>query len=108
MNHYEHSSDQDNFLTQQVALSLRAIRSSLGWSRRELSKRIGLGEATIARIERLERSPRSSSIDKLITAFAKAGIDISFEQDKLVITYHRHVVIESSKSIQKIKQPSIE
>ena len=56
---------------------IRAARALLGWSGAELSRRSGIGSATIQRIEVMEGVPsgRISSLIAIKTALEIAGIE---------------------------------
>jgi transcriptional regulator with XRE-family HTH domain len=56
---------------------LRAARSAVGWSVREVAKRSGVGEATIKRYEAATGVPKSrkGNLDAIKSAYESAGIE---------------------------------
>ena len=57
----------------QVALTIRAARTALGWSQEELAKRANISKPTIARIEMSGISPRADTLNTLMQVFKKQG-----------------------------------
>ena len=53
---------------------LRAARALLGWSREHAALECGVGWATLGRLERDERSPRSSTLDGIVRTFEGHGV----------------------------------
>jgi transcriptional regulator with XRE-family HTH domain len=56
---------------------LRAARSAIGWTVRELAKRSGVGEATIKRYEAVSGVPKSrkGNLEALVRTYEAAGIE---------------------------------
>lgn len=53
---------------------LRAARALLDWSRDRAALECGIGRATLGRMERDERVPRSSTMDGVIGTFESHGV----------------------------------
>lgn len=53
---------------------IRAARSLVGWSQKELAGHCGLSEIAIKNIERGRSDPRSSTLAAIIKAFDEAGV----------------------------------
>ena len=64
-----------------MVLSLRAARSLLGWSQKDLAKRAGVSVPALNRVERFSAEPRLETMLKLEAAFTDAGIDIKRRGD---------------------------
>ncbi len=60
-----------------VGLQIRAARAMLRWPAAELSKRSGVSEPTILRIERTDgvSTSRGDTLDRIEKAFLDAGIE---------------------------------
>ena len=56
---------------------IRAARSALGWSVRELAEKTGVGSATIVRYEASDSTPasRKGHLETIQTALEEAGIE---------------------------------
>jgi transcriptional regulator with XRE-family HTH domain len=52
----------------------RAARALLNWSRSDLAKAAGVGQSTIAKFERRERTPHASNLAAIRAALETAGI----------------------------------
>lgn len=64
-----------------MVLSLRAARSLLGWSQKDLANRAGVSVPALNRVERFSAEPRLETMLKLEAAFTDAGIDIKRRGD---------------------------
>jgi transcriptional regulator with XRE-family HTH domain len=53
---------------------IRAARALIGWKQSDLAERTGLALITIKNIERGGGDPKSSTINAVQAAFAKAGV----------------------------------
>jgi len=66
---------------------IKAARSLLGWTQKDLAKACHLSQVGINRLERQISDPRSSTLQKIQTAFEQEGIffinDEVFEGVKL-------------------------
>lgn len=56
------------------ARSIRAARSLLGWSQRELADRAGLHQNAVYRSEKDDTSTRQSTVSALARAMEQAGV----------------------------------
>lgn len=59
---------------------IRAARAMLGWSQKDLGNFSDVSAISIANIELGERAPKAQTLDKIVSAFDKAGIEFG-EQD---------------------------
>lgn len=59
---------------------IRAARALLRWSQRDLSEYSGVSAISIANLELEEKEPKAATIQKILNAFDKAGIEFG-EQD---------------------------
>ena len=62
-------------------LLVRTARSVLGWSQIDLAKQAGVSEPSVSRLERYDGPGRFSTLQKIETAFFKAGIVLVQDQD---------------------------
>lgn len=56
---------------------IRAARALLDWTQADLAESAGLSEITIKNIERDVAAPRVSTMEALITAIEKAGVEFT-------------------------------
>jgi predicted transcriptional regulator len=56
---------------------LRAARALLGWSQADLAENAGLSEISVKNIERGAATPKTSTMEALITAIEKAGVEFT-------------------------------
>ena len=72
-------------------------RAALDWSRGELAKRSGVGQATIADFETNRRTPYDRTIKEIEQAFNEAGISFLDEDSRQVtgpgVSYDPNFVI---------------
>jgi len=54
---------------------IRAARGLLGWTRTKLAEKAIVSTTTVADIERGDVNPRASTLDAIIVALEKAGIE---------------------------------
>ncbi len=54
---------------------VRGARGLLGWSQIELAHRSGVAARTLADFEAGRRVPRNGTIDRIVAAFADAGLE---------------------------------
>ena len=73
----------------QVALTIRAARTALGWSQEELARRASISKPTIARIEMSGISPRADTLNTLMQVFKKQGVDVEMDADEVSIRYNK-------------------
>ena len=76
------------------AQQIRAARSLLGWSRRELSIVAGISQGTIKAIEQGKTDARLSTLRKLAKTFTAHGVEFVMEGSRSGVT------IKSEKSAQ--------
>jgi transcriptional regulator with XRE-family HTH domain len=62
-------------------LQVKAARSLLGWTQRELAEKAGVSEIFINRLERGERQGRLRQLQKLSTALLEAGVTFNSAAD---------------------------
>ena len=77
----------------QVALTIRAARTALGWSQEELAKRANISKPTIARIEMSGISPRADTLNTLMQVFKKQGVDVEIDADEVSIRYNKTALL---------------
>ena len=77
----------------QVALTIRAARTALGWSQEELAKRAKISKPTIARIEMSGISPRADTLNTLMKVFKKQGVDVEMDADEVLIRYNKTALL---------------
>ena len=77
----------------QVALTIRAARTALGWSQEELAKRASISKPTIARIEMSGISPRADTLNTLMQVFKKQGVDVDMDADEVSIRYNKTALL---------------
>ena len=77
----------------QVALTIRAARTALGWSQEELAKRASISKPTIARIEMSGISPRADTLNTLMQVFKKQGVDVEMDADEVSIRYNKTALL---------------
>jgi transcriptional regulator with XRE-family HTH domain len=77
----------------QVALTIRAARTALGWSQEELAKRANISKPTIARIEMSGISPRADTLNTLMQVFKKQGVDVEMDADEVSIRYNKTALL---------------
>ena len=77
----------------QVALTIRAARTAVGWSQEELAKRASISKPTIARIEMSGISPRADTLNTLMQVFKKQGVDVEMDADEVSIRYNRTALL---------------
>jgi transcriptional regulator with XRE-family HTH domain len=77
----------------QVALTIRAARTALGWSQEELAKRANISKPTIARIEMSGISPRADTLNTLMQVFKKQGVDVEIDVDEVSIRYNKTALL---------------
>lgn len=53
---------------------IRAARGLVGWTQAELARRVGLRRLAIQRIELEITKPRAGTADRILRAFAEAGV----------------------------------
>ena len=84
---------QDVSYRTQVALTIRAARTALGWSQEELAKRASISKPTIARIEMSGISPRADTLNTLMQVFKKQGVDVEMDADEVSIRYNKTALL---------------
>jgi HTH-type transcriptional regulator/antitoxin HipB len=62
----------------QLAVHLRALRVSQGWSQKQLAEKLGLSQSRIARIE---RDPLSISVDQMLKVLGVLGASMGIHVD---------------------------
>lgn len=77
----------------QVALTIRAARTALGWSQEELAKRASISKPTIARIEMSGISPRADTLNTLMQVFKKQGVEVEMDADEVSIRYNKTALL---------------
>ena len=77
----------------QVALTIRAARTALGWSQEELAKRASISKPTIARIEMSGISPRADTLNTLMQVFKKQGVEVAMDADEVSIRYNKTALL---------------
>ena len=77
----------------QVALTIRAARTALGWSQEELAKRANISKPTIARIEMSGISPRADTLNTLMQVFKKQGVNVEMDADEVSIRYNKTALL---------------
>jgi len=77
----------------QVALTIRAARTALGWSQEELARRANISKPTIARIEMSGISPRADTLNTLMQVFKKQGVDVEIDADEVSIRYNKTALL---------------
>ena len=77
----------------QVALTIRAARTALGWSQEVLAKRASISKPTIARIEMSGISPRADTLNTLMQVFKKQGVDVEMDADEVSIRYNKTALL---------------
>ena len=77
----------------QVALTIRAARTALGWSQEELAKRASISKPTIARIEMSGISPRADTLNTLMQVFKKQGVNVEMDADEVSIRYNKTALL---------------
>ena len=77
----------------QVALTIRAARTALGWSQEELARRANISKPTIARIEMSGISPRADTLNTLMQVFKKQGVDVEMDADEVSIRYNKTALL---------------
>ena len=77
----------------QVALTIRAARTALGWSQEELAKRASISKPTIARIEMSGISPRADTLNTLMQVFKKQGVEVEMDADEVSIRYNKKALL---------------
>ena len=68
------------------AQQIRAARSLLGWSRRELAIVAGLSQGTIKSIEQGKTDARLSTLRKLARTFTAHGVEFVMESSRSGVT----------------------
>ncbi|HSK40146.1 MAG TPA: helix-turn-helix domain-containing protein [Arenibaculum sp.] len=61
---------------------IKAARALLGWSQQDLADKAILAFNTVRRIEAGQNDPRKSSMDRIHTTLAAAGIEFSHDGDE--------------------------
>jgi len=77
----------------QVALTIRAARTALGWSQEELARRASISKPTIARIEMSGISPRADTLNTLMQVFKKQGVEVEMDADEVSIRYSKAALL---------------
>jgi transcriptional regulator with XRE-family HTH domain len=77
----------------QVALTIRAARTALGWSQEELARRASISKPTIARIEMSGISPRADTLNTLMQVFKKQGVEVEMDADEVSIRYSKTALL---------------
>jgi predicted transcriptional regulator len=77
----------------QVALTIRAARTALGWSQEELSKQASVSKPTIARIEMSGISPRADTLNTLMQVFKGQGVDVVMGAEEVSINYRKEALL---------------
>lgn len=80
---------------------IRAARALLGWSQGELAERAGLSQTGIARIEAGSSQPNTSTVARILQAFATAGID--FIDGGVRRTKDRLVILEGDECVRELQ-----
>ena len=62
----------------QLAVHLRALRVSQGWSQKQLAEKLGLSQSRIARIE---RDPLNISVDQMLKVLGVLGASMGIHVD---------------------------
>lgn len=63
---------------------LRAARALLGWSQSELAERAGLSRRSVAAVELGATLPYDATLEKILSALERAGIEFSWRNDGAV------------------------
>ena len=77
----------------QVALTIRAARTALGWSQEELSKQASVSKPTIARIEMSGISPRADTLNTLMQVFKGQGVEVTIGNEEVSVKYSRAALL---------------
>lgn len=56
---------------------IRAARGLLGWHQKDLARIAGISELSVINIENGKTSPQQSTLDKIVKAFEKSGIEFT-------------------------------
>ena len=77
----------------QVALTIRAARTALGWSQEELSKQASVSKPTIARIEMSGISPRADTLNTLMQVFKGQGVEVTIGNEEVSVKYSKAALL---------------
>lgn len=69
---------------------IRAARALLDWSQKDLANHAGLSQTGIARIENRSHKPNSATMDKIVAALSKEGVNFTskgLEKDDYPVYY---------------------
>ena len=84
-----------------MVLCLRAARSVLGVSQRDLARQANVSEAAINRLERFDRAPRLETVLKIEEALSAAGVEFERRSDgKFEIVINESVIDDMAHRIQ--------
>ena len=92
----------------QVAIVIRSVRTALGWNQRDLAAASMLSKPTIARIESLVISPRGDTINALLNAFRRVGVEIEILTDEVRVIYKKEALILVQKALLNSKKTDVD
>jgi len=72
-----------------TAAQTKAARALLGWTQEDLAERSGVVRRTLMSFETGMRSPRSETLEKIRTAFERAGIQFVNNPDTVGVLHHQ-------------------
>lgn len=88
----------------QVAVVMRAVRTALAWTQQDLADIAKVSKPTIARIESMEMSPRGDTINALINAFRKEGVEVDILADEVIVRFKKPALLLSQQNLTVSKR----
>jgi predicted transcriptional regulator len=83
----------------QIAIVLRGVRTALAWTQQDLATRAKVSKPTIARIERMEMSPRGDTIHALLSAFRQEGVEIDMLADEVIVRFTKPALLHAQGNL---------
>lgn len=83
----------------QIALVLRAVRTALAWSQKDLAIKAAISKPTIARIESMTISPRADTINNLMNVSRTKGVEIDILSDEIIIRFKKTALLELQNNL---------
>lgn len=81
-----------------TAILLRALRNAFGLSQAELAALAKCSRPTINRIESMDKaSPRSSTVDELLTVFRVRGVEIQVGNEEVAIRFTKAALLNATR-----------
>lgn len=85
-----------------IAVAIRSVRATLGWSQKEFADLLGVSKSTVARIETLEINPKAGVVFHAMRLFWEAGVGVDMYKEGLRINVSEKALAESARKLQDV------